>query len=150
MEGPARVVTQTRGAANKYAVHFTPSVAGVYKVTATVRGSFTQTYNMRVSDQTSPSQSRIEGPAKANAGSVYTCKTTAVDSQGAALPVDLGDKLNISVTAPEGSFSDIQSKANGDGTFTTTLNILKPGCDFSLDVKLNESSISNTPLKFRS
>lgn len=58
LEGPERLVVQTRGAANKYGVHLTAQTAGEYTVTATVRDKFTQKCTFRISAGARPFSSQ--------------------------------------------------------------------------------------------
>lgn len=44
------MMTQTRGAANKYSIHFKPSTPGEYSVSAEVRGKFSGRAQCRISD----------------------------------------------------------------------------------------------------
>lgn len=53
VKGPARVTTQTRGAANKYNVFFKTDKPGKYTVTATVRGKFSDTHDLVVAGRMS-------------------------------------------------------------------------------------------------
>jgi len=149
VDGPERVVAQTRGAANKYAVHFTAQQPGAYTVEATVRDKFKGRATCRISGPTSGAKSRVEGESRATGGS-YSFRTVLVDSNGQPLSTDLGDKLNVAVTGAEGTYSGLESKANGDGTFTTTVSFHKAGQQFSFDVKVNDDTVGNSPWKVSS
>lgn len=58
--------------------------------------------------------------------------------------------LLISMVLVQGSYSNLESKANGDGTFTTTCQIHKAGQNFQFDVLINDQPVGNSPLKISS
>jgi len=150
LKGPARVTSQTRGAANKYAIFCKTDTAGRYTVTVTVRGRFTASHEFTIAGPTDPSKCRVAGNKKVNVGSKYTCKVQLVDNEGNDITCGLDDKLEVGIMGPQGTFENLQSKNNDDGTFSVSLDIKAPNCDFELSLRVNGDEIGASPWKFQS
>lgn len=157
--GPARALAQTRGAANKYNVFWNTNTPGPYQVEVVVRGKFKATATVHVSagiplsifllifEATSPKNCRVEGPEGGVVGQVYKCRTVIVDELGVPLPFSMGDNLNAQILAVQNSFKNLKSVDNGDGTFTTSLELLQKG-KFEFHMKVNDQDIGSGPWKF--
>eukprot|EP01125_Pyxidicula_operculata_P015196 TRINITY_DN5140_c0_g1_i1.p1 TRINITY_DN5140_c0_g1~~TRINITY_DN5140_c0_g1_i1.p1 ORF type:complete len:178 (-),score=35.87 TRINITY_DN5140_c0_g1_i1:44-577(-) len=148
IEGPSKVVSQTRGAANKFAVHARVNTPGVYTAHVTVRDKFKASGTMLVAAATDPSKCYVKGQNTCRVGTTYQCNVILVDQSGNTLTVPLEDKLEISIAGVEGTFGNLTSQACADATFLVNLEV-KGESDFEFYFKVNGVDIGSNPWKVK-
>lgn len=87
----------------------------------------------------------------------FTLSTTKVlvftlsdDKKGNELTCGLDDTLDVGILGAAGTFENLRSKNNDDGTFTVSLDIKAPQCDYELTLKVNGVEIGPSPWKVQS
>eukprot|EP01124_Arcella_intermedia_P028732 TRINITY_DN5910_c0_g1_i1.p1 TRINITY_DN5910_c0_g1~~TRINITY_DN5910_c0_g1_i1.p1 ORF type:complete len:207 (+),score=31.73 TRINITY_DN5910_c0_g1_i1:25-645(+) len=148
LTGPEATVVQTRGAANKFALYFKTNTAGLYTADIRIRNtSFTRT--VYVHSETDPDRSYIEGERSTPPGRHYSVRVFLVDTLGQTLQSLLDDSLSVSLAGPEGTFENLSTTPQPDGTFIIGVDLLGISCNYELNIQLATGEyITGQPWKF--